>query len=132
MSEGDVISLDGTTGKVVLGEVGLAASEAPPSWTSLLGWADTVRQAAILPRPPERARQRRHRRPDAARARALGAEGIGLCRTEHMFLGDDRLPIVREMIWPTRPAAEAAALEKLRAAQRSDFVEILGRWTACR
>jgi pyruvate,orthophosphate dikinase len=62
---------------------------------------------------------------DAARARARGAEGIGLCRTEHMFLGDDRLPIVREMILADTPDSEAAALEKLREAQRSDFVEIL-------
>src|SRR5262245_66600938 len=62
---------------------------------------------------------------DAAKARELGAEGIGLCRTEHMFLGDDRLPIVREMILSDTPDGEAAALEKLRAAQREDFYDIL-------
>ena len=62
---------------------------------------------------------------DAANARALGAEGIGLCRTEHMFLGPDRLPIVREMILADTPKKEAAALEKLRVAQQADFEEIL-------
>ena len=62
---------------------------------------------------------------DAANARAMGAEGIGLCRTEHMFLAPDRLPIVREMILANTPKKEAAALEKLRVAQQADFEEIL-------
>ena len=63
--------------------------------------------------------------PDAANARRLGAEGIGLCRTEHMFLAEDRLPIVRRMILADTPEEEKAALEELRVAQRADFVEIL-------
>src|SRR5439155_1686650 len=63
--------------------------------------------------------------PDAANARKFGAEGIGLCRTEHMFLGDDRLPIVRRMILADTPETEEAALEELRVAQRADFIEIL-------
>src|SRR5205823_1921793 len=63
--------------------------------------------------------------PDATNARRFGAEGIGLCRTEHMFLGEDRLPIVRRMILAETPAEEAAALEELRVAQKADFVEIL-------
>ena len=63
--------------------------------------------------------------PDAANARQFGAEGIGLCRTEHMFLAEDRLPIVRRMILADAPAEEAAALEELRVAQKADFVEIL-------
>ena len=62
---------------------------------------------------------------DAANARELGAEGIGLCRTEHMFLGEDRLPIVREMILADTPEGEAAALEKLLEVQRADFVDVL-------
>ncbi|HSH61511.1 MAG TPA: putative PEP-binding protein, partial [Acidimicrobiales bacterium] len=60
-----------------------------------------------------------------ARAREFGAEGIGLCRTEHMFLGDDRLPVVREMILAATPEAETIALEKLRSVQKADFVEVL-------
>src|SRR5690606_10617785 len=62
---------------------------------------------------------------DAARARQFGAEGIGLCRTEHMFLGEDRLPIVRRMILATTPSEEESALEELRVAQKADFLEIL-------
>ena len=63
--------------------------------------------------------------PDAANARRIGAEGIGLCRTEHMFLAEDRLPIVRRMILADDADDEDAALEELRVAQRADFVEIL-------
>ena len=63
--------------------------------------------------------------PDAANARGFGAEGIGLCRTEHMFLAEDRLPIVRRMILADNAEEEAAALEELRVAQKADFVEIL-------
>jgi pyruvate, orthophosphate dikinase len=125
VSEGDVISLDGTTGKVVLGEVGLSASEAPPELDVILGWADTVRRGRNPARARLNVRANADTGADAANARARGAEGIGLCRTEHMFLGDDRLPIVREMILADTPDGEAASLEKLRAAQRSDFVEIL-------
>jgi pyruvate, orthophosphate dikinase len=125
VNEGDVISLDGTTGQVVLGEVELSSSEPPPELETLLGWADTIRHG----RNPRRARlgvrANADTGADAANARARGAEGIGLCRTEHMFLGDDRLPIVREMILADTPDGETAALEKLRAAQKSDFVEIL-------
>jgi pyruvate,orthophosphate dikinase len=125
VKEGDVISLDGTTGQVVLGEVELAASDAPPELDTLLGWADALRQG----RNPRRARlgvrANADTGADAAKARELGAEGIGLCRTEHMFLGEDRLPIVREMILADTPDGEAAALEKLRAAQKDDFVDIL-------
>jgi pyruvate,orthophosphate dikinase len=125
VSEGDVISLDGTTGKVVLGEVGLSASEAPPELDVILGWADTVRRGRNPARARLNVRANADTGADAANARARGAEGIGLCRTEHMFLGDDRLPIVRDMILADTPDGEAAALEKLREAQRSDFVEIL-------
>ena len=125
VSEGDVISLDGTTGKVVLGEVGLSASEAPPELDVILGWADAIRRGRNPARARLAVRANADTGADAANARARGAEGIGLCRTEHMFLGDDRLPIVREMILADTPDDEAAALEKLRAAQRSDFVEIL-------
>jgi pyruvate, orthophosphate dikinase len=125
VDEGDVISLDGTTGQVVLGEVELAASEAPPELATLLGWADAIRHGKNRRRRRLGVRANADTGADAARARELGAEGIGLCRTEHMFLGDDRLPVVREMILAATPDAEAAALEKLLAVQRADFVEIL-------
>ena len=125
VSEGDVISLDGTTGQVVLGAVELSVGEAPPELDVILGWADSVRHGRNPARARLNVRANADTGADAANARARGAEGIGLCRTEHMFLGDDRLPIVREMILADTPDGEAAALEKLRAAQRSDFVEVL-------
>ena len=125
IEEGDVISLDGTTGEVVLGEVELAASEAPPELDTILGWADSVRHGKNRRRARMGVRANADTGADAAKARELGAEGIGLCRTEHMFLGEDRLPVVREMILADTPDAEAAALDKLLAVQRADFVEIL-------
>ncbi|HEX5947074.1 MAG TPA: pyruvate, phosphate dikinase [Acidimicrobiales bacterium] len=125
VEEGDVISLDGTTGQVVLGEVELAASEAPPELETILGWADTVRHGKNRRRSRMSVRANADTGADAAKARELGAEGIGLCRTEHMFFGDDRLPVVREMILADSPDGEAAALDKLLAVQRADFVEIL-------
>ncbi|HEX6166982.1 MAG TPA: putative PEP-binding protein, partial [Acidimicrobiales bacterium] len=125
VKEGDVISVDGTTGQVVLGEVELTVSEAPPELATILQWADAVRHGKNRRRARMGVRANADTGADAARARELGAEGIGLCRTEHMFLGDDRLPIVREMILADTPEGEAAALEKLLVAQRSDFVEIL-------
>jgi pyruvate, orthophosphate dikinase len=125
VKEGDVISLDGTTGRVVLGEVELASSEAPAELETLLGWADAIRHGRNPRRARLAVRANADTGADAAKARELGAEGIGLCRTEHMFLGDDRLPVVREMILADTPDGEAAALEKLRSVQRADFVEIL-------
>jgi pyruvate, orthophosphate dikinase len=125
IEQGDVLSLDGTTGQVVLGEVELSASEAPAELDTVLGWADTIRRGRNPARARLFVRANADTGADAANARARGAEGIGLCRTEHMFLGDDRLPIVREMILADTDDGEAAALEKLRAAQKADFVEIL-------
>jgi pyruvate, orthophosphate dikinase len=125
VKEGDVMSLDGTTGRVVLGEVELASSEAPAELETLLGWADAIRHGRNPRRARLAVRANADTGADAAKARELGAEGIGLCRTEHMFLGDDRLPVVREMILADTPDGEAAALEKLRSVQRADFVEIL-------
>ncbi|HLM29661.1 MAG TPA: pyruvate, phosphate dikinase [Acidimicrobiales bacterium] len=125
VEQGDVLSLDGTTGQVVLGEVELSASEAPAELDTVLGWADTIRRGRNPARARLFVRANADTGADAANARARGAEGIGLCRTEHMFLGDDRLPIVREMILADTDDGEAAALEKLRAAQKADFVEIL-------
>ncbi len=117
--EGDVISIDGTTGEVVLGERELGATKPPPDFDVLLSWADEVRAGTLG------VRANADNGPDAAVAVEFGAEGIGLCRTEHMFLAQDRLPIVRAMILADSPEAEAAALEQLRVAQRDDFAAIL-------
>jgi len=125
VEEGDVISLDGSTGQVVLGEVELSAGEAPPELETILGWADAVRHGKNRRRARMSVRANADTGADAARARELGAEGVGLCRTEHMFFGEDRLPVVREMILADTPDGEAAALDKLLAVQRADFVEIL-------
>ncbi len=119
VSEGEVISIDGTSGEVVVGEVALAAAEPPAELEILLGWADDVRRGRLG------VRANADNGPDAANAREFGAEGIGLCRTEHMFLGDDRLPIVRRMILASTPEDETGALEELRKVQRADFAEIL-------
>ena len=119
MHEGDVISLDGTTGEVVLGAVELSRPSRRRSSTMILGWADEIRKGKVG------VRANADTGADAANARKFGAEGIGLCRTEHMFLGEDRLPIVRRMILADTPEEETAALEELRVAQKADFIEIL-------
>jgi len=119
VKEGDVISIDGTTGTVVLGAVALSNAEPPPEFTTILKWADQVRKGKMA------VRANADNGPDATNARRFGAEGIGLCRTEHMFLAEDRLPIVRRMILADTPEDEDAALEELRVAQKADFVEIL-------
>jgi pyruvate,orthophosphate dikinase len=114
--DGDVISINGTTGEVVLGEVPVVTPEPSGPFGVVLGWADEFRRLRVRTNAdlPE----------DAKKAREFGAEGIGLCRTEHMFLGD-RLPIVQRMILAEDPETEAAALEELLAVQRADFVGIL-------
>ncbi|MGI9051093.1 MAG: pyruvate, phosphate dikinase [Ilumatobacteraceae bacterium] len=117
--EGDVISLDGTTGEVVLGAMTLAAAEPPPEFETILSWADAVRRGKLGVRANADTGE------DAANARRLGAEGIGLCRTEHMFLAPDRLPVVRRMILASTPVEEDAALEELRKVQQDDFTDIL-------
>jgi pyruvate, orthophosphate dikinase len=119
VSEGDWISLDGTAGEVVVGALELSAAEPPAEFETVLGWADDIRRGHM------RVRANADTGADAANAVRLGAEGIGLCRTEHMFLAEDRLPIVRRMILAGDPAEENAALEELRVAQRADFIEIL-------
>ncbi len=119
VSEGDYISINGTTGEIVLGEVPLVNAEAPKDLTTILSWADEIRQGKVS------VRANADNGPDAKNARDFGAQGIGLCRTEHMFLADDRLPIVRRMILAEGPHDEERALEELRQAQKVDFVEIL-------
>ena len=119
VEEGDWISIDGTNGTVVLGQVPVSQGETPAEFDTVLAWADVIRAGHLG------VRANADNGPDAANARHLGAEGIGLCRTEHMFLGEDRLPIVRRMILADTPSEEQAALEQLRLAQKADFEEIL-------
>jgi len=116
VKEGDVISISGTTGQIALGEVPVITPEPTGHFATILGYADQFRRLRVRTNAdtPE----------DSARARTFGAEGIGLCRTEHMFLGD-RLGIVQRMILADNDAAEDAALEELRQLQKSDFVGIL-------
>ena len=116
---GDRLSIDGTTGRVVLGEVQVVSAEPPAEFKTLLAWADTIRKGKLG------VRANADTGADAKTAREFGAEGIGLCRTEHMFLGEDRLPVVRRMILASDEAEEAAALEELRKVQKEDFVEVL-------
>ncbi|MEO5723688.1 MAG: pyruvate, phosphate dikinase, partial [Ilumatobacteraceae bacterium] len=119
VNEGDTISLDGSTGEVVLGEMALAAAEPPPEFATLLAWADVVRSGKLGVRANADTGE------DAKNARELGAEGIGLCRTEHMFLAPDRLPVVREMILAKTDEAETAALAELGRVQQIDFEQVL-------
>jgi pyruvate,orthophosphate dikinase len=117
--EGDWVSLDGGAGIVVVGQVPLTAAQPPPAFATVLSWADKIRAGHLAVRANADTGE------DAANARTLGAEGIGLCRTEHMFLGEDRLPVVRRMILADTPDEETAALEELRQVQREDFIDIL-------
>ena len=125
VDEGDVVSLDGATGRVVRGEVQLRQAEPSGELQTMLGWADEVRAGDNPGGLRLGVRANADTGEDAGVARGFGAEGIGLCRTEHMFLAEDRLPVVREMILADDPDGEAAALEKLRVVQKADFVEVL-------
>jgi pyruvate,orthophosphate dikinase len=117
--EGDVISLDGTTGEVMIGAMALAAAEPTKEFHTILKWADEIRKGKLAVRANADTDE------DATKAREYGAEGIGLCRTEHMFLAPDRLPVVRRMILASTPAEEAAALDELRKVQTEDFAALL-------
>jgi len=116
VKEGDFISLNGTTGEVMLGEVPLVEPQLTGSFKRLLEWADRTRRLGV--------RANADTPHDAKIAREFGAEGIGLCRTEHMFFGEERLPAVREMILAKDVAARKAALAKLLPFQKQDFIDI--------
>jgi pyruvate,orthophosphate dikinase len=113
LGEGEVITIDGGTGEVIVGEVALIAPEINEDFETVLAWADDVRRLKVRANAdtPE----------DAAKAREFGAQGIGLCRTEHMFMADDRLPVVREMIMASNEDERRAALDRLLPHQQSDF-----------
>ncbi len=125
VKEGDPITIDGTTGDVVLGMLKLIPppSELPPWLSEFLSWADDVKRLGVWANAdtPE----------DARKARELGATGIGLCRTEHMFMQSDRLPVVQGMILADTPEARAEALAKLLPFQKEDFRGILSAMAGC-
>jgi pyruvate, orthophosphate dikinase len=111
--EGDPITIDGTTGRVILGLAPLVEPEPDANLATILEWADDVRRMKVYANADTPL--------DAERARKHGAEGIGLCRTEHMFMAQDRLPIVREMILASTIEERAAALAQLLPMQQADF-----------
>jgi pyruvate,orthophosphate dikinase len=119
VAEGDTIAIDGSTGVVTLGDAKIAKAEVPAELWQLLAWADEVAAGRLTVRANADTAE------DARSAREAGAVGIGLCRTEHMFLAADRLPIVRAMILAETESAEVEALERLAEVQREDFVGIL-------
>ena len=116
IKEGDFITIDGSRGEVYLGEIPTVDPEISKDLLTLLSWADEIRTLGVRANADT---------PDAAiKARQLGAEGIGLCRTERMFNAVDRLPIVREMILAGTKEKRAEAIAKLLPLQKSDFKEI--------
>ena len=116
LHEGDTITVDGGTGRVIVGEVALVPPQINEDFETILEWADGVRRMKV--------RANADNPEDAAKAREFGAQGIGLCRTEHMFFGDERLPVVQEMILASDEAGRRAALERLLPFQQADFEAI--------
>jgi pyruvate, orthophosphate dikinase len=114
--EGDLITLNGSTGEVILGEVPTIEPELSGDFATLMAWADELRTLKV--------RTNAETPTDARAARNFGAEGIGLSRTEHMFFEADRIGAIREMIMADQEPGRRAALAKLLPMQRADFVEI--------
>jgi len=116
VNEGDIITIDGASGEVMIGEVPTVQPELAGDFGTLMEWADGVRRLKV--------RANAETPLDARTAREFGAEGIGLCRTEHMFFDAARITAVRQMILAEDEKGRRAALEKLLPEQRSDFVEL--------
>jgi pyruvate, orthophosphate dikinase len=113
--EGDQVSIDGNSGEVFIGEIQTVVPDIRDPWLiKLLGWADTFRRLGVWTNADYPA--------DARRAREYGAQGIGLCRTEHMFFEAERLPLVQKMIMARLPVGQREALDALLPFQRNDFV----------
>ncbi len=113
---GDIITIDGTTGQVFKGAVPMRQPELTGDFGTLMGWADSIRALKV--------RTNADTALDASTARRFGAEGIGLCRTEHMFFDGDRIVAVRQVILADDEQQRKAALSKLLPMQRGDFIEI--------
>lgn len=116
VKEGDFLSIDGSTGKVYLGEVKQSPVEVTGNFEKLMNWVDETKQMMV--------RTNADNPRDAKAAVEFGAEGIGLCRTEHMFFEEDRIPAVREMILSKDVEQREKALAKILPMQRQDFLEI--------
>lgn len=117
IKQGDIISVDGANGSIILGTVPMLDPDLSPEFRRLLEWADQIRTLGV--------RANADTPQDAANSREFGAEGIGLTRTEHMFMAQDRLPIVQEMILATGITERKIALDKLLPMQQGDFYGIL-------
>ncbi|BCB20732.1 pyruvate, phosphate dikinase [Bosea sp. ANAM02] len=116
LKAGDFVTIDGGNGQVLLGEIRMQKPELSGEFATLMGWADKVRRLKV--------RANAETPEDARTAREFGAEGIGLCRTEHMFFEGDRIQAVREMILAHDDKGRRAALAKLLPVQRQDFVQL--------
>lgn len=116
LKAGDFVTIDGGNGQVLLGEIKMQKPELSGEFATLMGWADKVRRLKV--------RANAETPDDAKTAREFGAEGIGLCRTEHMFFEGDRIQAVREMILAHDDKGRRAALAKLLPVQRQDFVQL--------
>ncbi len=117
VKEGDTITIDGSTGRVILGKVQTVKPEISGDFSKLMNWADDIRKLKV--------RSNSETTVDTKTARDFGAEGVGLCRTEHMFFDEERILLVREMILSKTKEDRAVALEKLLPYQKKDFIEIL-------
>ncbi|MCJ7994794.1 pyruvate, phosphate dikinase [Rhizobium cremeum] len=116
LRKGDIITIDGSSGQVLKGEVPMLQPELSGDFAQLMEWADKTRRMTV--------RTNADTPVDARAARSFGAEGIGLCRTEHMFFEGDRIQVMREMILAEDETGRRAALDKLLPMQRSDFTEL--------
>ncbi|MBB3475626.1 pyruvate, phosphate dikinase [Sphingomonas sp. BK345] len=116
LREGDVLTIDGATGEVMAGAVATIQPELAGDFGTLMEWADAVRRLKVRANAETPA--------DCRTARDFGAEGVGLCRTEHMFFESDRITAVRQMILASDERGRRAALDKLLPAQRADFTAI--------
>ena len=115
--EGDFISIDGTTGNIYDGQIKTVEAKIAGEFSRIMGWADKYRQMKV--------RTNADTPTDAKKARELGAEGIGLCRTEHMFFNEDRIAAFREMICSDTLEQRETALAKIQPYQQADFKELL-------
>ena len=116
VKEGDIITIDGSTGRIIVGEVPTIEPEISGDFSTLMKWADNMRKLKV--------RTNSETPHDTKTARDFGAEGIGLCRTEHMFFDEERILSVREMILSKNQEDRAKALEKLLPHQKNDFLKI--------